>query len=132
MAASVFLPGSGSAADGFLNKLLYAAGSLMLSGGTVSAMMAQSSLTEAQRAYADYETASVGLPDLYQTYEETYYAYEALTYTAYGLWIGGAVLAAASLFIPGGAGTDMAELPFGLEILPASVGYGAEIHIRTR
>ena len=133
MAVSVFMPGDAvPATGGFLNKVLYAAGSLMLSGGNFAAMMSRSALADSSRAYEDYEAATMGLDTLYQRYEDIYGAYEALTYTACGLWIGGAVLAAVSLFIPGPSGSEVAEQPFGLEILPAPVGYGAEIHILTR
>lgn len=133
--ASFFLPGEVTpAAPTLADKLLLSAGVLLLSGGTVTASMANNYLLASDAAWEDYRNATSNLDSLYTTYTSTLNNYRLTTYLSYGLWGAGAAAILTSLIVPFREPDSVRlgkEKPVELSILPSGRG-GLTVNIKGR
>ena len=134
MACSFLMPGDKKpVAESIWNKLLYAGGMTLVSGGSFLQIMAVNARQASEEAYKSYLNASVGFDPLYADYAAAYGTYALYSGLSYGLLAGGAAAAILSIFVPiGGAGQADAGLPATISIVPLPDGIGVLINVTPR
>ncbi len=135
MAGSLFLPGEKAPMeDSLLNKIVFASGMALVSGGGFLQPMALNARQAAEEKYKAYMKATTGIDTLYADYSSSHGQYILLSAFSYGLLAGGAAAVITSLFIP--FGTPMAqegvETPFNVSMIPLPNGVALLIHITAR
>ena len=135
MAGSFLLPGEKAPmADSLLNKILFAGGTALVSGGGFTQSMALNARQLSEERYKAYMKATTGFDALYADYSASHGNYVLLSALSYGLWAGGAAAVITSLFVPLGSPSAQAsaEFPVILSLIPLPDGIGIYMHITPR
>jgi TolB-like protein len=135
MAGSFFLPGEKAPmADSLWNKILFAGGTALVSGGGFTQSMALNVRQLSEERYKAYMNATTGFDALYADYSASHGNYVLLSALSYGLLASGAAAVITSLFVPLGSPSAQAsaELPVILSLIPLPDGIGIFMHITPR
>ena len=113
------------------DKLLLAAGMVLLTAGNIFHSCSLNALAEAEERWDEYLNAGAAQESLLPPYEKTYDRFTLNRFLAYGFWIGGGVLVLTSLFMPskGPAAHGPAVQPVSMDLVPLDQGIRFAIRI---